>query len=80
MTGAQAVRAVEITGSRAAIPIHCNDYSVFQSGLDDFKQAAASVADTQFRYLTQGERYHFKPVALTASRHGRPGPAGAGAG
>lgn len=79
MTGPQAVRAVEITRPRTAIPIHYNDYSVFQSGLDDFKRAAAaSDADTQFRYLTHGERFHFKPVALTASRSGRPGPTGAG--
>jgi L-ascorbate metabolism protein UlaG (beta-lactamase superfamily) len=64
MTGSQAVRAVEITKPRTAIPIHYNDYSVFLSGLDDFKQAAAaSSIDTQFQYLTQGERYHFKPTA-----------------
>lgn len=64
MTGPQAVQAVEITKPRTAIPIHYNDYSVFRSGLDDFRQAAnASAADTQFHYLTHGERYHFKPSA-----------------
>lgn len=62
MTGEQAVRAVEITKPRRAIPIHYNDYSVFMSGLDDFKTAAAhSSADTEFCYLTQGERYQFTP-------------------
>lgn len=79
MTGAQAVRAAEITRPRTAIPIHYNDYSVFLSGLDDFRQAAvASSADTQFRYLTQGERYHFTPAVLTASGHGRSGAVSAG--
>ncbi len=72
MTGSQAVRAVEITRPRTAIPIHYNDYSVFRSGLGDFKQAAAaSPVDTQFRYLIQGERYHFTAAALTASGEGR---------
>jgi L-ascorbate metabolism protein UlaG (beta-lactamase superfamily) len=61
MTGAQAVRAVEITKPRVAIPIHYNDYSVFMSGLDDFKEAAArSTASTEFHYLTQGDTYRFK--------------------
>jgi L-ascorbate metabolism protein UlaG (beta-lactamase superfamily) len=60
MTGEQAVRAVEIVRPRTAIPIHYNDYSVFRSGLDDFRQAAArSLADTAFRYLAHGETYTF---------------------
>jgi L-ascorbate metabolism protein UlaG (beta-lactamase superfamily) len=62
MTGEQGVQAVEITKPRTAIPIHCNDFSVFMSGLDDFKKAAeASSADTEFRYLAHGESYTFKP-------------------
>ena len=64
MTGAQAVRCVEITKPRAAIPIHYNDYSVFQSGLDDFQAAAStSTADTEFHYLAHGETYTFTPQA-----------------
>jgi L-ascorbate metabolism protein UlaG (beta-lactamase superfamily) len=60
MTGQQAVRAVEIVRPRTAIPVHYNDYSVFRSGLDDFKRAAAgSSADTAFRYLAHGETYMF---------------------
>ncbi|MEO8813862.1 MAG: MBL fold metallo-hydrolase [Mycobacterium sp.] len=63
MTGAQAVRAVEITKPRVAIPIHYNDFSVFMSGLDDFKQAAdQSSAQTEFHYLSHGETYKFQPV------------------
>ena len=60
MTGEQAVRAVEITRPRVAIPIHYTDYSVFMSGLDDVKTAAAkSSADTEFHYLAHGETYTF---------------------
>src|SRR5258708_10853698 len=44
MTGEQAVRAVEITRPRTAIPIHYNDFSVFMSGLDDLKKAAPKAA------------------------------------
>jgi L-ascorbate metabolism protein UlaG (beta-lactamase superfamily) len=63
MTGEQGVRAVEITKPRTAIPIHYNDFSVFLSGLDDFKQAAqASTSQTEFVYLTHGETYTFKPM------------------
>ena len=61
MTGEQAVKAVEITKPRVAIPIHYNDFSVFRSGLDDFKKAAeASTASTEFVYLAHGESYTFK--------------------
>jgi L-ascorbate metabolism protein UlaG (beta-lactamase superfamily) len=60
MTGEQGVRAVEITKPRTAIPIHYNDFSVFRSGLDDFKKAAeASTVSTKFVYLAHGETYKF---------------------
>lgn len=62
MTGEQGVRAVEITKPRTAIPIHYNDFSVFLSGLDDFKEAARnSTATTKFVYLAHGDTYMFKP-------------------
>ncbi len=62
MTGAQGVRVVEIIKPRAAIPIHYNDYSVFMSGLDDFKAASAtSPTRTRFCYLGHGETYRFQP-------------------
>ena len=64
MTGEQGVRAVEITKPRTAIPIHYNDFSVFLSGLDDFKTAAqTSPTTTRFVYLAHGETYTFKPNA-----------------
>jgi L-ascorbate metabolism protein UlaG (beta-lactamase superfamily) len=63
MTGEQAVQAVEITKPRTAIPIHYNDFSVFMSGLEDFKDAAGkSQAETEFRYLAHGDTYRFTPT------------------
>jgi L-ascorbate metabolism protein UlaG (beta-lactamase superfamily) len=63
MTGEQAVQAVEITRPRTAIPIHYNDFSVFMSGLEDFKDAAGkSQTDTEFRYLAHGDTYRFAPA------------------
>jgi L-ascorbate metabolism protein UlaG (beta-lactamase superfamily) len=63
MTGEQGVKAVEITKPRTAIPIHYNDFSVFLSGLDDFKEAAqASTTSTAFVYLAHGETYTFTPT------------------
>lgn len=63
MTGGEAVRAVEIVNPRGAVPIHYNDYSVFRSGLDDIKRAAAaSSTSTQFHYLGHGETCRFQPA------------------
>jgi L-ascorbate metabolism protein UlaG (beta-lactamase superfamily) len=61
MSGEQGVRAVEIIHPRVAIPIHFNDYSVFLSGLDEFKAAAAraSLTTTRVHYLVQGDTYRF---------------------
>ena len=62
MTGEQAVKAAETTRPRAAIPIHYNDFSVFMSGLEDFKDAAGkSQTATEFHYLAHGETYIFTP-------------------
>jgi L-ascorbate metabolism protein UlaG (beta-lactamase superfamily) len=69
MTGEQAVRVAEIIKPRTAIPIHYNDYSVFMSGLNDFKDAAAkSSAETEFRYLAHGDTYTFTTKALSVRR------------
>ncbi|MHA6804642.1 MBL fold metallo-hydrolase [Salinifilum ghardaiensis] len=63
MTGEQAVRAVEIVEPRHAVPIHYNDYSVFQSGLDDVERAAAtSSTSAEFHYLNHGDTHHFRPA------------------
>jgi L-ascorbate metabolism protein UlaG (beta-lactamase superfamily) len=64
MTGEQAVQAVEITKPHTATPIHYNDFSVFRSGLEDFKKAAEnSASNTEFVYLAHGETYRFTPAA-----------------
>jgi L-ascorbate metabolism protein UlaG (beta-lactamase superfamily) len=64
MTGEQGVQAVEITKPHTAIPIHYNDFSVFRSGLEDFKKAAEnSATSTEFVYLSHGETYTFTPSA-----------------
>jgi L-ascorbate metabolism protein UlaG (beta-lactamase superfamily) len=60
MTGEQGVKAAEITKPRTAIPIHYNDFSVFLSGLDDFKKAAQA-STTRFVYLAHGETHTFTP-------------------
>jgi L-ascorbate metabolism protein UlaG (beta-lactamase superfamily) len=61
MTGEQGVQAVEIIQPRVAIPIHYNDYSVFQSGLDDFQEATRRAhTSVQFHYLKHGESYRFQ--------------------
>jgi L-ascorbate metabolism protein UlaG (beta-lactamase superfamily) len=39
-TGQRAVKVVEITKPRTAIPIRYNDFAVFLSGLDESKDAA----------------------------------------
>lgn len=63
MTSQQGVELVELVKPRVAIPIHYNDYSVFLSGLEDFKEASAgSKAQTEFRYLAHGESYRFCPA------------------
>jgi L-ascorbate metabolism protein UlaG (beta-lactamase superfamily) len=73
MTGGQAVRAVEIVRPRTAIPIHYNDYSVFMSGLDDFRQAAAtSSTDTAFHYLAHGDTYTFSSKVAPGAASWRP--------
>jgi L-ascorbate metabolism protein UlaG (beta-lactamase superfamily) len=61
VTGAQGVQAAEIVQPRTAIPIHFNDYSVFQSGLDDFREAASRAGTSvEFRYIEHGESYRFR--------------------
>ena len=61
MNGEQGVQAVKIIHPHEAIPIHFNDYSVFLSGLDDFKEAAKKASlTTNMHYLTQGDTYRFR--------------------
>jgi L-ascorbate metabolism protein UlaG (beta-lactamase superfamily) len=69
MSGEQGVQAVEIVRPRVAIPIHFNDYSVFLSGLEDFRAAATKASpSTRLHYLVQGETYRFGVAESTAPR------------
>jgi len=44
-----------------AIPIHCNDYDVFKSPLEDFKAAAEEAGLTEkMIYLAHGDAYDFQ--------------------
>ncbi len=67
MDAEQGVEAMRIIDPKAAIPIHYNDYSVFRSPLEDFRQAAneAGLGD-RVHYLAHGETHEFE-VPL---RHG----------
>jgi L-ascorbate metabolism protein UlaG (beta-lactamase superfamily) len=60
MDAEQGVQALHLIQPRVAIPIHYNDYDVFESPLSDF-QAAVAAAGLQGRvhYLAHGERYEF---------------------
>jgi L-ascorbate metabolism protein UlaG (beta-lactamase superfamily) len=69
MDAAQGVRALQLVGPRTAVPIHTDDYTVFSSGLDDFKAAVASAGPalrTEIRYLDRGETWRFRlPTAVS---------------
>lgn len=58
MDAGQGVRALRLIGPRRAVPIHMDDYSVFTSGPDDFRQAveAADLA-TEVSYVPRGEPF-----------------------
>ncbi len=60
MDAKQGVQAVQIISPRIAVPIHYNDYTVFKSSLDEFKQAiAATGLSDRVQYLNHGDTYHF---------------------
>jgi L-ascorbate metabolism protein UlaG (beta-lactamase superfamily) len=61
MDAEQGVEAIRIINPQEVIPIHYNDYEVFKSPLEDFKQAveAAGFGD-RVTYLSHGETYNFE--------------------
>ena len=60
MDALQGVQAIQIIAPRLSIPIHYNDYTVFKSPLEDFKQAVTEAGlDERVRYLSHGETYTF---------------------
>ncbi|MDP9426467.1 MAG: MBL fold metallo-hydrolase [Actinomycetota bacterium] len=61
MDAKQGVEAMRIIDPKAAIPIHYNDYSVFKSPLEDFKQAVNEAGfEDRVHYLAHGETHEFE--------------------
>ena len=60
MDAKQGVQAIQIIAPRLSVPIHYNDYTVFKSPLEDFKQAVTEAGlDERVKYLSHGETYSF---------------------
>ncbi len=67
MDARQGVEALRIIAPTIAIPIHYNDYSVFKSSLEDFKQEVRKAGlEDHIRYLAHGETYRFRVPASRA--------------
>ena len=63
MDAEQGVRALRIVAPKLAIPIHYNDYDVFQSPLGDFRRAVErAVLSDRVRYLSHGDTFRFTAV------------------
>jgi L-ascorbate metabolism protein UlaG (beta-lactamase superfamily) len=61
MDGAEGLQSVRVIEPDVVIPIHYNDYSVFKSPLEEFKQAARKAGmQSRVQYLAHGETYHFE--------------------
>jgi L-ascorbate metabolism protein UlaG (beta-lactamase superfamily) len=61
MDAEQGVEAMKIINPRTAVPIHYNDYTVFKSPLEDFKEAILGAGlEDRVRYLVHGETYEFE--------------------
>ncbi|HWP43424.1 MAG TPA: MBL fold metallo-hydrolase [Blastocatellia bacterium] len=64
MDAEQGVEAIRIINPREVIPIHYNDYGVFNSSLEDFKNAVAAAGlERRVKYLSHGETYEFEVPA-----------------
>jgi L-ascorbate metabolism protein UlaG (beta-lactamase superfamily) len=58
MDAKQGVDAIRIINPRTAIPIHYNDYGVFKSPLEDFRQAVKAAGyENRVHYLAHGETF-----------------------
>jgi L-ascorbate metabolism protein UlaG (beta-lactamase superfamily) len=61
MDGEQGVEAMSIVDPSTTIPIHYNDYEVFESPLEDFKKAVnAAGLEDRVHYLAHGDTYEFE--------------------
>lgn len=62
MDAEQGVSALQLVEPRTAVPIHTDDYTVFSSGLEDFRAAvddAGPSLRTEVRYIDRGETWRF---------------------
>ncbi len=61
MDAEQGVEAMRIVDPRTTIPIHYNDYEVFESPLEDFKRAVGEAGlEDRVHYLGHGDTYEFE--------------------
>lgn len=61
MDAEQGVEAMQLINPQEVIPIHYNDYEVFKSPLEEFRQAVAAAGlESRVRYLSHGETYEFE--------------------
>jgi len=61
MDAEQGVEAMRIIDPHTAVPIHYNDYTVFKSPLEDFKEAVANAGlEDRVKYLAHGDTYEFE--------------------
>jgi L-ascorbate metabolism protein UlaG (beta-lactamase superfamily) len=61
MDAEQGVETMRIIDPRTAVPIHYNDYTVFKSPLEDFKEAVANAGlEDRVKYLAHGDTYEFE--------------------
>lgn len=60
MDGKQGAELMQIVNPKKAIPIHYNDYDVFQSPLSDFqREVTAAELDDRVQYLSHSDTYTF---------------------
>jgi L-ascorbate metabolism protein UlaG (beta-lactamase superfamily) len=61
MDAGQGLEAMRIMDARTTIPIHYNDYTRFESPLEDFKRAVTNAGlDDRVHYLGHGDTYEFE--------------------
>ena len=64
MDAEQGVKAVELFDANTSIPIHYNDYEVFQSPLSDFEEAIREAGlEDRVAYVDHGDTYRFEVPA-----------------
>ncbi|KAK3948614.1 Metallo-hydrolase/oxidoreductase [Pseudoneurospora amorphoporcata] len=60
MDAEQGVKLMQLMDPNVTIPVHFDDYSVFLSGLDDFKEAVTNAGlGEKVVYLDRGDQYRF---------------------